>query len=387
MTISLYISNIAYKFGGTESYTANLIEALKSISKDYSISIITEYYKGTNKLSNIEMCQRLNNAYGVNIAHENLYVEYITSKEHKNRFEYFKFEKKLQKITKKYDLFIYCSRGLLTGKAKKNLAVIHFPMDRKVSFPTYKKIPLLKPFAIATDKRFTNSYDYFIPNSNFTSYWLKEKWQISDDKIKVLYPPVTLISRISEKKSNSILVCSRIEKSKKIEELIKAYSASAFLNDNCTLTIAGSIKNESPEYKEFLLGLNKKVKFIFEPSHQKIEELYAENTVFWHAKGFGEENPYNMEHFGITTVEAMSAGCIPVVINKGGQCEIVTDKCGFKWNNLDELIKYTEEIYSGKLDISSMQKNCIERSNLYSKENYQKKLLTFIQQNITTENK
>ena len=94
-----------------------------------------------------------------------------------------------------------------------------------------------------------------------------------------------------------------------------------------------------------------------------------------------------MEHFGITTVEAMSAKCIPIVINKGGQTEIVTDECGFKWNNLDELIKYTEEIYSGKLDISSMQKNCVERSNLYSKENYQKKLLTFIQQNITTENK
>lgn len=374
MQISLYISNIAYKFGGTESYTANLIEALQSISKDYSISIITEYYEGTNKLSNIEMCQRLNNAYGVNIAHENLYVEYITSKEHKNRFEYFKFEKKLQKITKKYDLFIYCSRGLLTGKAKKNLAVIHFPMDKKVTFPTYRKLPFLKPIAALTDKKFKSSYDYFLPNSNFTSYWLKQKWQISDDKIKVLYPPVTLITKKSEKKSNSIVVCSRIEKSKKIEELINAYSSSEFLNKNCSLTIAGSIKNESPEYKEYLLGLNPNVNFIFEPSHERIEELYAESFVFWHAKGFGEENPYNMEHFGITTVEAMSAGCIPVVINKGGQCEIVTDDCGYKWDTLEQLVTFTEEIYKDLSAAGIKSTYCIERSKVFSKEQFAKEL-------------
>lgn len=380
MQISLYISNIAYKFGGTESYTANLIEALQSISKDYSISIITEYYEGTNKLSNIEMCQRLNNAYGVSISHENLNVEYITSKEHKNRFEYFKFEKKLQKITKKYDLFIYCSRGLITGKAKKNLAVIHFPMDRKVTFPTYKKIPLLKPFAIATDKRFSNSYDYFIPNSNFTSYWLKEKWNISEDKIKVLYPPVTLISTVSEKSPNSIFICSRIEKSKKIENLISAYSSSEFLSSNCKLTIAGSIKNESPEYKEFLMGLNKNVQFIFEPSHEDIERLYSQNSVFWHAKGFGEENPYNMEHFGITTVEAMSAGCIPVVINKGGQCEIVTEDCGYKWDTLEELVKFTEEIFKDTVKKELFSKNAVERSKVFSKEQFAKDLSILLNQ-------
>ena len=38
------------------------------------------------------------------------------------------------------------------------------------------------------------------------------------------------------------------------------------------------------------------------------------------------------EHFGITTVEAMAAGCVPVVIDKADQREIVrhvTD--GYRW--------------------------------------------------------
>lgn len=387
MNIAVYIKDIIYKFGGTESYTANLIESLQKILNNPNITILTEYYKKTVPLTEQKLINTLNDAYGVEITEKNVKIKYIQSKENKNRLDSFKFQLSINKFTKNYDLFFYCSKGLLTGNAKKNIAIIHFPMDKKESFPTYKKYPFLKFIAQKTDLNYINKYDYFIPNSNFTKYWLQQKWNIKDNKIQVLYPPVTKIKKTEEKQKDKILICSRIEKSKKIDKLIYAYTKSNFLSKNTKLIIAGSTKNESPEYVKYLQNINPSVEFIFNPSREKIEDLYASSFIFWHAKGYEELDPYQMEHFGITTVEAMSAKCIPIVINKGGQTEIVTDECGFKWNNLDELIKYTEDIYSGKLDISSMQKNCIERSNLYSKENYQKKLLTFIQQNITTENK
>lgn len=387
MNIAVYIKDIIYKFGGTESYTANLIESLQKILNNPNITILTEYYKKTVPLTEQKLINTLNDAYGVEITEKNVKIKYIQSKENKNRLDSFKFQLSINKFTKNYDLFFYCSKGLLTGNAKKNIAIIHFPMDKKESFPTYKKYPFLKFIAQKTDLNYINKYDYFIPNSNFTKYWLQQKWNIKDNKIQVLYPPVTKIKKTEEKQKDKILICSRIEKSKKIDKLIYAYTKSNFLSKNTKLIIAGSTKNESPEYVKYLQNINPSVEFIFNPSREKIEDLYASSYIFWHAKGYEELDPYQMEHFGITTVEAMSAKCIPIVINKGGQTEIVTEECGFKWNNLDELIKYTEEIYSGKLDISSMQKNCVERSNLYSKENYQKKLLTFIQQNITTENK
>lgn len=387
MNIAVYIKDIIYKFGGTESYTANLIESLQKILNNPNITILTEYYKKTVPLTEQKLINTLNDAYGVEITEKNVKIKYIQSKENKNRLDSFKFQLSINKFTKNYDLFFYCSKGLLTGNAKKNIAIIHFPMDKKESFPTYKKYPFLKFIAQKTDLNYINKYDYFIPNSNFTKYWLQQKWNIKDNKIQVLYPPVTKIKKTEEKQKDKILICSRIEKSKKIDKLIYAYTKSNFLSKNTKLIIAGSTKNESPEYVKYLQNINPSVEFIFNPSREKIEDLYASSFIFWHAKGYEELDPYQMEHFGITTVESMSAKCIPIVINKGGQTEIVTDECGFKWNNLDELIKYTEEIYSGKLDISSMQKNCVERSNLYSKENYQKKLLTFIQQNITTENK
>lgn len=378
--ISLYITNIIYKFGGTESYTANLIEALQKVFSGSHITVITEHWPKTEKLNGGQLVQRLNQAYGTEITEDTVSVAYIPSKPQRGRLDTVIFQRRLHAVTREHDLFFYCSRGLLTGRARKNVAIIHFPMDKKITFPTYQKIPVLKPLAVRTDKEFMAKYDYFFPNSQFTAHWLKEKWDVPEEKVHVLYPPVTLIasSKLQNvKQRNSIFVCSRIEKSKKIEDLIQAFSDSDFLNKNCTLTVAGSIKNESPEYIRHLQAINPKVTFVFEPSREQIEELFLKATIFWHAKGFGETDPYQMEHFGITTVEAMSAGCIPVVINKGGQVEIVTEDCGFKWDTLEELVSFTEQICGGSFDEEKITREAQNRSKDFSKEAFTNQLRDF----------
>lgn len=376
--ISLYIANLAYKYGGTESYAANLIEALQNIYPESSVCIITEYWKKTTKLDTSMMVTRLNEAYGTNIKQEKILVEYITSKVQRGRFGTFRFQRKLHRKTKNKDLFFYCSRGLLTGKAKKNIAIIHFPMEKKATFPFYKKFPILKIFAKLTDKHFIERYDYFLPNSNFTAYWLKEKWNIPEEKIKVLYPPVRLVKAKAQKIHGSILICSRLEPSKKIEELIHAFLNSSILKEHCSLTIAGSIKGESLSYRNRLETISPLVSFIFEPSREQIEELYAKSMIFWHAKGYNETDPYLMEHFGITTVEALSAGCVPVVINKGGPAEIVTEECGFLWDTLDELVKYTENLVN---DLDKTESVCaanVERAKKFSIDAYTVSLASII---------
>ena len=85
-----------------------------------------------------------------------------------------------------------------------------------------------------------------------------------------------------------------------------------------------------------------------------------------------------MEHFGITTVEAMSAGCIPVVINKAGQKEIVTDECGLKWDTTQELVSNTEYIFSHPQEAKLLSANSIKRSTIFSKENYTKEINSLI---------
>ena len=75
---------------------------------------------------------------------------------------------------------------------------------------------------------------------------------------------------------------------------------------------------------------------------------YEEAKVFWHAAGYGEnemQHPAAAEHFGIATVEAMAAGCVPVVINKGGQPEIVEHGVnGFLWDKPEQLKAYTRRL-------------------------------------------
>jgi len=77
-----------------------------------------------------------------------------------------------------------------------------------------------------------------------------------------------------------------------------------------------------------------------------LKNLLQRSRIFWHGMGLNEDleaNPGRAEHFGIATVEAMAAGCVPVVINNGGQTGIVThDQNGFKWNTLEELKRYTQ---------------------------------------------
>jgi glycosyltransferase involved in cell wall biosynthesis len=84
-----------------------------------------------------------------------------------------------------------------------------------------------------------------------------------------------------------------------------------------------------------------------------VRGLFERARIFWHATGLDDDtdnHPQLAEHFGIATVEAMAAGCVPVVINKGGQTEIVRHgETGFLWNTLAELKSYTQRLVDDTL--------------------------------------
>jgi glycosyltransferase involved in cell wall biosynthesis len=80
----------------------------------------------------------------------------------------------------------------------------------------------------------------------------------------------------------------------------------------------------------------------------ELVDRYRAAAIYWHAAGYGEDEerrPIAAEHFGITTVEAMAAGCVPVVIAHGGQVELVTHGAnGYLWRTLDELCTHTQAL-------------------------------------------
>jgi glycosyltransferase involved in cell wall biosynthesis len=108
----------------------------------------------------------------------------------------------------------------------------------------------------------------------------------------------------------------------------------------------------------------------------RLKRLYQRSKVFWHAAGFGEDDerhPERSEHFGIATVEAMAAGCVPIVINKGGQREIVEHGVsGFLWNTLEELKLYTTRVAQDELLRIRMSDAARMRAQLFSTERFVK---------------
>ncbi|HIW36181.1 MAG TPA: glycosyltransferase family 4 protein [Candidatus Treponema faecavium] len=375
--IAVYIWDILYRFGGTESYTANLLYALQELYPDADITVITELHPGTYKPSTEAFVHRLNTAYGIHIRTNHISLSFFRSPSYKNKLQYLRFVYTLKQRTKPFDLFIYCSRGLYSGRAKKNIAIVHFPTEPKMVQSFSRRYPILKRFAQKTDREYLTSYCCFLPNSQFTAAWLTTMWHIDNNKITVLYPPVTPISIAKKPKTNTILICSRIEQSKKIEVLIKAYLSSPFLTQQYKLIIAGAAYTETQTYAAQLQRIAEHIRFFFNPDRQTLEQLYANATFFWHAKGFGiDENssPYELEHFGITTVEAMSAGCIPIVINKGGQKEIVDDTCGRRWNTIEELVSYTEQIARNQELLQTLSQQAVQKSRNFSYENFKQRL-------------
>ncbi len=345
--IGLYIHEVLYNRGGTEAYTVRMAAALAELYPEAAVSFVSECHAPADYEGDAAFCALMNERYGVTFDPDRVHLKPVSDAGTApggtaGRLGRLLFRRRLSAGSRGFDLFFYCSRGYLTFRAKRNIAVIHFPMqpDGPESLPA-RFLHALRHRAFAA------SYDAFLPNSTFTQGYLEQYWpDIPRDKIRLLYPPIAPVPDRGLPKEKLILVCSRIDASKKLELLIDAYRSSTFLHENYRLVIAGNNASDTVDYWEKICAYTSSGDVTLYPnaSWDTMADLYARAEIFWHSKGYGEDDPYMMEHFGMTTVEAMGAGCVPVVIDRGGQAEIVTEGAGFKWTTPAELLARTEEL-------------------------------------------
>lgn len=377
-TIGLYINDILYNTGGTESYTVKLCYALQQIYPEAHISFVSECYKKEDAPSSEDFIVLSNKKYGTQIDYAK--ADFIPVSANKsNKIGTILLRKRLVSISKKFDLFFYCSRGNYVFKAKKNIHIIHFP-TKPIAVQKKGATPLVIWYEKQKDKSYINGYDLFLSNSQFTQHHFNQIWKgINDEKLKLAsmlcYHAVAGIEDLHLPKEKLILVLSRIEKSKHLETLIDAYKSSDFLTQNYKMIIAGGLTKSLEDYKTELehRANGSNIEFIVNAPFSKITELYNRASIFWHCKGFEiDENkePELMEHFGMSTVEAMSAGCVPIVINAAGQKETVTEECGYRWNTVEELVRFTEEIAQNSEKMKKMSETAKERAKLFTMDSF-----------------
>jgi glycosyltransferase involved in cell wall biosynthesis len=283
------------------------------------------------------------------------------------------------KNNRQYDVIFYISDGslpLLFGK--KNYLHVQVPFITQNNFLS-KFTHQLKA------KLFSN----VICNSEFTARFQENALK---NKVLVVYPPVDVDKFHSNNdKENIILSVGRFDNilnAKKQDVLIDAfrilYEKDVGLNWKLVL-IGGSLLE--PEKNSYLRYLQEKAKnlpveFMVNTPFNVLQDVYAKSKIYWHAAGFEVDesiHPENTEHFGITVVEAMSSGLVPVVIDQGGIPEIVDNGVsGFLWKNIDELVSKTQKLIDNPETLKLMSQQSLINCQQFSKDNFEKKLMSII---------
>lgn len=359
--IAIYNENIFQDcYGGAEVYTIFLAKALasnedvvvfgsKHKNTEQNINRIVDEYKLRDKSIQLRSCPKLTNDMKFRPLHELVL--------------HFWFKRKLGK---KFRIFINCTYNMIPGmKNMKSIRLIHFPA---LPLNGYMCTKLIGDYFNLFYKK---DYDLFITNSQFTSKWLMEYWQIPS---KVLYPPIAkkVINEAKIKnKENIILTVGRISPEKKLIYLVRAFKR--IKSKGWKFVIIGNVGDY--EYLEELMEEidDKSIRIICDAREEVLNYYYAKSKIYWHAMGYHETQPIRMEHFGMTTVEAMCHGCVPIVYDAGGQHEIVGLKFGFRWKHMSDLISDTLYIISHESKFNQLAQCAVDNSKKYLLPNFNRR--------------
>jgi GT2 family glycosyltransferase/glycosyltransferase involved in cell wall biosynthesis/2-polyprenyl-3-methyl-5-hydroxy-6-metoxy-1,4-benzoquinol methylase len=140
--------------------------------------------------------------------------------------------------------------------------------------------------------------------------------------------------------------------------------------DQGEATYAGHLAKHSHGYPvEFALNL---------PAAE-LRALYGRASLYWHATGFSVKQPAAQEHFGITIIEGMASGAVPVVYNSGGPPEIITSgENGYLFDTLDELIEDTWTLATDPQHWRRLSKAARERARFFSPESVKALMLSAV---------
>lgn len=281
---------------------------------------------------------------------------------------------KKQKASKRYDIIIVLSDGSIPVLSSKK---IYLHMQQPVAYRLSVK-----------DKLKLKRINGIFCNSTYTKEFIETNYKI---KCSLLYPPVSIFGN-SKNKENIIFHVGRFrvmnvktKDFKKQQVMIDTFKdlvdkglrkwkflLAVSLNDLSDPTFLAMKKSAKGYPIEFLINSPK----------DKLWEKGSRAKIYWHATGIGEDlkkNPHLAEHFGISTVEAMGVGAVPVVFNAGGQREIVTDSInGFLFNTKEELEKKTLRLVKDPELLSRMSMKAFDRSKEFDENNFGKEVSKII---------
>ena len=381
LKIGLYHQNRANVLGGAEYYVSVVAEAL---SRHHQVDLL-HHKPGLTP-------EQLLTHYGTKLDAEQLrYIPFdnasVSLLDPLRRYRHERC------LSEGYDLFIASIHDIPPFcHAPRGALIIHFPyFDRHKAWPWVNdgigvRKSLRRMYASWEWRKRFEGYQVTMVNSDFTRRYTKQWWDMDSE---VIYAPSQSDFDVVDKE-NIIISVGRFAtdgNSKKQLELVAAFRemACAELDDWKYYTVGGlgDLATDHAYFEQVRVVASQcNTNVIANIELSNLKEIYAQAKIFWHGAGYGESdaNPVLAEHFGIVTVEAMASGCIPIVIAKGGQPEIVEHEVsGFLWNTLEELKEYTTLVTRDKELQSRMSEAARARARTFSREAFVQRLMTALQ--------
>lgn len=335
-------------FGGGEKYILSIAEVIAQVG--YHVKLITDHPYSRLRLENLA------NEFQLDLDNVTLST--------------YDLEK-----SNKFDLFI--TMGNETAPpvdllGKRNIHHCQFP------FP--------HPKSIKSELARVALIDEVVVNSEFTKghYIRSLGASYPEPEVVIITPPVSSSSlKTSNINSKKILSVGRFfvdGHSKRQDALIKAFIGLLEFEPDAELNLVGGSlpDHKNRDYVKYCqeLANGYPINFYVDGASSVLDDLTRESSIYWHAAGFEinpEVSPEKCEHFGMSVVEAMSAGLIPIVVGNGGPAEIVEfGKSGFHYQTRANLIRRTRLVLnSTELERSTLSTNAITRSQLYGKAQFQ----------------
>ncbi len=251
------------------------------------------------------------------------------------------------------------------SQARASALFVEFPFQRRLRW---------------RERFYLGRFDGLAANSTFTAKWIERRWQ----RPATVIPPV-VGSIPSRPKAPWIVNIGRFTDARRSKHQLELVHAFRQLVDrgarDWQLHLIGTVGSQRYLASVRAAAAGLPVVFHTDISRAELEQVVGQARIVWHASGAAhdeDQNPEWMEHFGIATAEAMSAGCIPVVIAKGGQREIVGEELArFGWRTWDACVANTRALIDQPGQYDALAALAQQRAAQYSEQRFRARLLTF----------
>jgi glycosyltransferase involved in cell wall biosynthesis len=345
--------------GGANKVTVTVIDELARLGEDVAVATL---YK-----SNL---QRIHGQWNVDLSHVEIFNKSIPfGLERSGILAYYRLYSVILKASREFkpDQIIFFD-DVIDPKNKIHGRIVlyaHLPFSLRIRYFD-RRSDKLRTRIYENLFKLTPEADLILSNSSTTSKFIKAAW---GRNTKIVYPPADTVNFRPLEKENSVALLARFRPYKHIEDGIEAVALSKSKPKLCILGLKGS--NEYLTRLKALVkkrGIEKNTTFLVDATIEEVRKTLGQAKIFVH--------PCRHEPFGIAVVEAMAAGCVPIVYKDWGPwIDIVNSgKYGIGFETVNDLANKIDEVVSDETEFERLSQTAQKRAGYFSEERFRKKI-------------